>query len=170
MDRIMQVISVFILIVFVLVGFIFIIKAMYSCLFSRQKETKITQEQKHLKSAKIIYFICSIPIMFSIFYCGEEIISYLKYPMSHYTFEGMLLDFIAMALLYMFLILNYSFIDKAYNRKMADKKIVLFFSCLSGLSCFLFLLPNSLAVVGFPFLIISLIANIFIISDNKNKA
>ena len=163
----MEIISI-ILLVGLLSFFIYkLIKVMFTR--SKQKE-KLTKEQKQLKWSKIIYFICSLPILYGVLDTVLLLTSHFNTRIAVEAFiVGVFMDLVAIALLCGYLLLNYNFIKVAYKRKIAEKRAFTFFACLPGISCFAFLLPGELAILGIPFLIIAPICNAYMLSQSKKN-
>lgn len=146
------------------------ISCLLYCLFRVLKTLFVLCIQKNkltLEHSKIIYFLCSTPMLFTIFSISFTLSFYFYTPIYEYNIMSILFDIIVIIFLCIFLRLNYNFIKISYKRNMAKKWIILLLSCLPGLSMFLFLLPGELAVLGITFLIIAPLCNAYIISENK---
>ncbi len=149
----------------------FFIYKIVKALFERSKaRVKLTTEQKQLKWSKIIYFICSLPILFGVL---DTVFILTSHFNTRIVFEAMIvgvfMDSVVIALLCGYLILNYNFIKIAYKRKITEKKSVVFFSCLPGVVSFLFFLSKEIAVIAIPFLIIAPICNAYILYQSKKN-
>jgi len=163
----MEIISI-ILLVGLLSFFIYkIVKSMFT---RSEPKVKLTTEQKQLKWSKIIYFICSIPILFGIL---DTVFLLTSHFNTRVVFEAMIvgvfMDLVVIALLFGYLMLNYNFIKLAYKRKIDDKKSIVFFSCLPGVVSFLFFFSKEIAVIAIPFVIIAPICNAYILSQSKKN-
>ena len=166
----MEIISIILLISLLLFFIYKIIKPM--CVCSTTK-VKLTTGSKQLKWAKTVYFLCSIPILLVFLNGISGLVAPFTQPVSRWVsghafgelFAAVIISFLTGG----FLMLNYNFIKVAYKRKIAEKKSIVFFACLPGISCFAFFLPGELAILGIPFLIIAPICNAYILSQSKKN-
>ena len=157
-------IIVFIVVIFfglsLLIG---VSKEISSSLNEKHKTIQRQTKGKNSTLPKVIYIICSIPVLLVFF---ESFLKF-RFILEHESTPlEVIITFVGTILLLYIFYLNYSLINKAYSRNLTDKKIILVLSCLAGV---FFIIPGPVALLGFLFLIFAPIMNVFIVYENSKN-